>query len=318
MKIVSLLPSATEIVCQLGLENQLVGISHECDYPPSVKNLPRLTSSGVNHHAVSGEIHQSVADILRKSISVYTLDLKQLKSLDPDFIITQDLCDVCAVSIQQVQEACAAELGGRARIISLKPCRLNDIWSDLERVAQTLGATGFYRAFKNEVDGKIESIRNSIPDHPKFRKKILTVEWLDPIFIGGMWVPEMIEMVKGTCLLGSPGQKARQVSREDLNDIEPDIVIFKPCGFKLEQTLSEMDLIQNAFPWKEWPALKNSGVFLVDGNAYFNRPGPRIMDSLEILAYCTHPDLFPEPGHKYKDSILKLRPDFTVAPLRGK
>jgi iron complex transport system substrate-binding protein len=314
MRIVSLLPSATEIVCQLGLEKQLVGISHECDFPASVKNLPRLTSSSVNHLAPSRDIHQSVSDILKTSISVYDLDLEQLKNLDPDFIITQDLCDVCAVSFQQVQQACEQELGEKTQIISLKPCWLNDIWSDLERVAKDLGAEGSYRSFKDQVDRKIEAIRKAIPDDPAFNKKILTVEWLDPVFVGGMWVPEMIEIVGGTYLLAEPGQKARQVTKEDLNAVEPDVMIFKPCGFKLEQTLPEMDLIKNIFPWEKWPAWENSRVVVVDGNAYFNRPGPRIIDSLEILAYCAHPELFPEFGKKYESSIIEVEPDFNFPP----
>jgi len=312
MRIVSLLPSATEIVCQLGLKNHLVGVSHECDYPASVNQMPRLTSSRVNHHAMSRDIHKSVAEILKNSISVYDLDLKQLKSLDPDFIITQDLCDVCAVSFQQVQQACAQELGNKAQIISLKPCWLNDIWEDLQRVAKALGARESYLSFKREVDQRIKYIQNAIPDDPKIKKNILTVEWFDPIFVGGMWVPEMIEIVGGNYLLAEPGQKAWQVTAEDLNDIEPDVVIIKPCGFKLDQTLKEMDRIKKTFPWRKWPALKNSGVFLVDGNSYFNRPGPRIIDSLEILAYCTHPDLFPEFGEKYESSIIKLEPDFNL------
>jgi iron complex transport system substrate-binding protein len=313
MRIISLLPSATEIVCQLGLESQLVGVSHECDFPPSVNRLPRLTSSGVHNHAKSRDIHQSVAEILKNSISVYDLDVKQLKSLDPDFIITQDLCDVCAVSFQQVQQACEQELGKKAQIISLKPCWLNDIWEDLERVARTLGVREPYLSFKKEVDGRIEYIQNAIPDDPKFKKNILTVEWFDPIFVGGMWVPEMIEIVGGTYLFAEPGQKAWQVTKEKFSEIEPDVVVIKPCGFKLDQTLQEMELIKNTFPWEKWPALKNSGVYLVDGNAYFNRPGPRIMDSLEILAYCTHPDLFPEFGQKYESSIIKIEPGFHLA-----
>jgi len=312
MRIISLLPSATEIVCQLGLENHLVGVSHECDYPASVNNLPRLTSSGINHYAKSRDIHRSVEEILRNSISVYDLDLQRLKSLDPDYIITQDLCDVCAVSFQQVQQACEQEFGKKARIISLKPCWLHDIWDDLEHVADVLGATDSYRSFKSKVDRKIKTIRNVVQDGPEFNKNILTVEWLDPVFVGGMWVPEMIEIVGGSFMLAERGQKARQVIREDLDKIEPDVVIFKPCGFKLEQTVKEMDLIKNTFPWEKWPALKNSGVYLVDGNAYFNRPGPRILDSLEILAHCTHPGLFPEFGDKYKSSIIKIESGFNV------
>jgi iron complex transport system substrate-binding protein len=310
MRIISLLPSATEIICQLGLESQLVGVSHECDFPSPVNRLPRLTTSRVNHRAMSRDIHQSVAEILKNSISVYDLDLKQLKLLDPDFIITQDLCDVCAVSFQQVQQACEQELGNKAQIISLKPCWLSDIWEDLERVAKVLGAKESYLSFKRAVDQRIEYIQNSIPDDPEFKKNILTVEWFDPIFVGGMWVPEMIEVVGGTYLFAEPGQKAWQVAQEKFSEIEPDVVIIKPCGFKLDQTLQEMELIKNTFPWEKWPALKNSGVYLVDGNAYFNRPGPRIMDSLEILAYCTHPDLFPEFGQKYESSIIKIEPDF--------
>jgi iron complex transport system substrate-binding protein len=310
MRIISLLPSATEIVCRLGLENNLVGVSHECDFPASVEKLPRLTSSGVNHLAKSRDIHQSVAEILKNSISVYDLDLEQLKFLEPDLIITQDLCDVCAVSFQQVQQACEQELGNKTEIISLKPCWLSDIWRDLERVAGVLGAKESFLSFKNDVDQRIAYIQNKVSDAPEGKKNILTVEWFDPLFVGGMWVPEMIEIVGGNYLLAEPGQKAWQVDQEKFNDIEPDVVIIKPCGFKLDQTLKEMDTIKKTFPWGKWPALKKSGVYLVDGNAYFNRPGPRIMDSLEILAYCTHPSLFPEFGQKYETAIVKVEPSF--------
>ena len=313
MNIVTLLPSATEIICQLGLENHLVGVSHECDFPPSVKNLPRVTSSRVDHSATSREIHRSVSELFKNAVSVYDLDLELLQSLKPDYLITQDLCDVCAVSYDQVEDACNQYLGSGTQIISLKPKTLDDIWDDIRRVGKSLNTLSPYQSFKETVVQTIRLIQNTIPPQPPTRPNVWTVEWFQPAMIGGLWVPEMSERGGGQGLIASPFQPAPTVSKDTLSKIRPDVVIIKPCGFKLEQTLQEMDLLKSALPWEQWEAHLKGNVYLVDGNSYFNRPGPRILDSLKILAYCTHPTLFPEFGEQYSDGLIRLEPDLTVS-----
>lgn len=302
MKLVTLLPSATEIIAKLGLEKNLVGVSHECDFPQTVQSLPKLTSSSVNTKLSSSKIHESVLEVVKSAISVYDLDIELLKSLQPDFIITQDLCDVCAVSFDQVEQACQEVLDTDARIISLKPKLLDDIWNDIQNVADQLSVPDQGHKFLEEVKERINSVKSRLQN--RNRPKILTIEWIDPIYIGGMWLPEMIDIVGGEVCFAESGEKAPVVSREDLEKVEPDVVVVKPCGYKLEQTLKETDLLKKQLPvWKKPPR-----IYMVDGNSYFNRPGPRILDSLEILAYCTYPEMFSEFGERYKKDFIELEP----------
>ena len=266
MKLVTLLPSATEIIAKLGLEKNLVGVSHECDFPQTVQSLPKLTSSSVNTNLSSAKIHESVLEVVKSAISVYDLDIELLKSLQPDFIITQDLCDVCAVSFDQVEQACQEVLDTDARIISLKPKLLDDIWDYIQNVADQLSVPDQGHKFREEVKERINSVKLRLEN--KNRPKILTIEWIDPIYIGGMWLPEMIDIVGGEVCFAEIGKKAPVVSREDLGKIEPDVVVVKPCGYKLDQTLKEIDLLKKQMPvWDKPPK-----IYLVDGNSYFNPP----------------------------------------------
>ena len=300
MKLVTLLPSATEIVARLGLEKNLVGVSHECDFPETVTSLPKLTSSRINTDLSSGNIHESVMEVMKSAVSVYDLDIELLKSLQPDFIITQDLCDVCAVSFEQVEKACQEVLDKNTRIISLKPKMLGDIWDDVQNVANQLSVSEKGNEFKAETEERIKVVQNRCEN--RTARKVLTIEWLDPIYIGGMWLPEMIDIVGGQVCIAKSGQLAPIVKKEDLEKIEPDVVVVKPCGYKLNQTLKELELLKEQLPdWENPPR-----IYLVDGNSYFNRPGPRILDSLEILAYCTHPEFFADFGERYKTSIIEL------------
>ena len=300
MKLVTLLPSATEIVARLGLEKNLVGVSHECDFPETVTSLPKLTSSRINTNLSSGNIHQSVMEVMKSAVSVYDLDIELLKSLQPDFIITQDLCDVCAVSFEQVEKACQEVLDKNTRIISLKPKMLGDIWGDVQNVANQLFVNEKGNDFKTETEARIKVVQTRCEN--RTARKVLSIEWLDPIYIGGMWLPEMIDIVGGQVCIAKSGQLAPIVKKEDLEKIEPDVVVVKPCGYKLNQTLKELELLKEQLPdWENPPR-----IYLVDGNSYFNRPGPRILDSLEILAYCTHPELFADFGERYKTSIIEL------------
>ena len=300
MKIVSLLPSATEIISRLGLEKNLVGVSHECDFPESVVLLPKLTSSSINTELSSSNIHKSVMEVMKRAVSVYDLDLELLTSLKPDFIITQDLCDVCAVSFEQVEQACQEVLDKNIRIISLKPKMLGDIWDDVQNVADQLSVDEKGKEFHEEKESRIKALQTQHRDGAA--PKVLTIEWIDPIYIGGMWLPEMIAIVGGQACIAESGQPAPVVNREDLEKIEPDVVVIKPCGYKLEQTLKELELLKKQLPdWRKSPR-----IYLVDGNSYFNRPGPRILDSLEILAYCTYPDRFLDFGECYKKGFIEL------------
>ena len=306
MKVVSLLPSATEIISRLGLEKNLVGVSHECDFPESVALLPKLTSSSINAELSSSNIHKSVMEVMKRAVSVYDLNLELLTSLKPDFIITQDLCDVCAVSFEQVEQACQEVLDKNARIISLKPKVLGDIWDDVQNVADQLSVTEKGREFHEEMESRIKALQTRRRDGAS--PKVLTIEWIDPIYIGGMWLPEMIAIVGGQVCIAESGQPAPVVNREDLEKIEPDVVVIKPCGYKLEQTLKELELLKKQLPdWEKPPR-----IYLVDGNSYFNRPGPRILDSLEILAYCTYPDLYLDFGECYKKGLIELGSDLQL------
>ena len=306
MKIVSLLPSATEIISRLGLEKNLVGVSHECDFPESVVLLPKLTSSSINTELSSSNIHKSVMEVMKRAVSVYDLDLELLTSLKPDFIITQDLCDVCAVSFEQVEQACQEVLDKNIRIISLKPKMLGDIWDDVQNVADQLSVDEKGREFHEEKESRIKALQTRHRDG--VAPKVLTIEWIDPIYIGGMWLPEMIAIAGGQACIAESGQLAPVVNREDLEKIEPDVVVIKPCGYKLEQTLKELELLKKQLPdWRKSPR-----IYLVDGNSYFNRPGPRILDSLEILAYCTYPDRFLDFGECYKKGLIELGSDLQL------
>ena len=306
MKVVSLLPSATEIISRLGLEKNLVGVSHECDFPESVALLPKLTSSSINTELSSSNIHKSVMEVMQRAVSVYDLDLELLTSLKPDFIITQDLCDVCAVSFEQVEQACQEVLDKNTRIISLKPKMLGDIWDDVQNVANQLSVNEKGREFHEEKESRIKALQ--IRRRDGTAPKVLTIEWIDPIYIGGMWLPEMITIVGGQVCIAKSGHPAPVVNREDLEKNEPDVVVIKPCGYKLEQTLKELELLKKQLP--DWE--KSPRIYLVDGNSYFNRPGPRILDSLEILAYCTYPELYLDFGECYKKGLIELGSDLQL------
>ena len=222
---------------------------------------------------------------------------------------------MCAVSFSQVENACTQVLGSKTKIIPLRPKRFNDIWQDVYRVAQELNVVSAYEKFKKDLDQRIEYIRKTLAANPPIKKSVLTIEWFDPIMIGGLWIPEMIDISGGSYLLSSPGEKAFTANKENLANINPDVVIIKPCGFKLKQTLQEMETLKENIPWGNWTAYQNSNIFIVDGNSYFNRSGPRILDSLEILSYCLHPRIFPEFLKKYEKALIQLEPRLKVPLL---
>ncbi|MUL39122.1 cobalamin-binding protein [Gloeocapsopsis dulcis] len=291
LRIVSLIPSATEIIAALGLENAIVGRSHECDYPPSVKDLPVCTAARLNSEAPSGEIHQNVNQILHSALSIYQVKIDVLEELKPTHIITQDQCDVCAVSLQDVEAAVAELTQSQPKIISLQPNSLADVWHDIERVASALGVRSLdliedLKARVNICQQKTSCLS---------LEELLTVaciEWTDPLMTAANWIPELVTQAGGQPLFSVSGQPSPILTWDTLVATNPDAIIFMLCGFGLHRTRQEAMALTEHSEWEKLHAVQHKRVYVTDGNAYFNRPGPRLVDSLEILAEILHPEIF--------------------------
>jgi iron complex transport system substrate-binding protein len=297
-RIVSLLPACTEIVCALGAGGRLVGRSHECDYPPEVQALPVCTVAKLDSSAGSGEIDRQVKALLQDAVSIYRVDIPKLAELRPDLILTQAQCEVCAVSLPEVEKGLSQWVGSRPQIISLSPNRLADIWEDIRRVADALdlGESGrdFLRSLKNRV---VEIIEKTCV--MKNRPSVACVEWIEPLMAAGNWVPELVELAGGANVAGEAGKHSPWMKWEDLRQRDPEIIVVMPCGFDIAKTRSEMATLSKQPDWAKLRAVKSNRVFLTDGNQYFNRPGPRVVESIEILAEIIHPDRF-NFGHRGK------------------
>lgn len=305
-RVVSLLPSATEMVAAVGMQSSLVGVSHECDFPAGVVGLPIMTRTTLRSLPSSADIDRDVRKLITEVLAVYELELDRLRDAKPDVIVTQDLCDVCAVSYDDVCAA-ARQLGNpNLEIVNLHPKVLADIWNDIRRVAAALSCEARGEEVLADIDERIEAVRartGSIEERPA----VLTIEWLDPVMIGGTWMPELVELAGGTALVTSPGDHAPTLSVEQLKALAPDVVLFKPCGFGLARSMSERHVIDQLLSEMDWPAVSGGRVYLADGNAFFNRPGPRIVDSLEILAACVHPDRFEDLAATHAASFISVR-----------
>lgn len=291
LKIVSLIPSATEIVAVLGLTNALVGRSHECDYPAEVKDLPVCTQPKFNPDGSSGEIHDRVTELLQSALSVYRVETETLEKLQPTHIITQAQCDVCAVSLAEVEAAVASLTKSDPQIISLQPNFLAEVWADIERVATSLGVDGNEVIFqlKKRVQACVEKNQNlAVTDIPN----VACIEWSHPLMAAGNWIPELVKFAGGNSLFGVVGKHSPWLKLEELLAANPEVIIFMPCGFDLERTRQDTMELINRPEWQSLPAVKSGKVYITDGNSYFNRPGPRLVDSVEILAEILHPDLF--------------------------
>jgi iron complex transport system substrate-binding protein len=303
-KIVTLLPSATEHVAALGYADAIVGRSHECDFPPGVKEAKVLTIPRIDSSLPSGEIDRSVREALRDVLTVYELDVDALEELDPDIIVTQDLCDVCAVDFDDVSKA-VEELGLDAEIVRLHPTKLGDIRRDLLSVAAVIGDMEAGEKAVAEMEERYRAIRSSVAPRES-TPRTLTIEWIDPVMIGGTWMPEMIEMCGGQCLATKPGDHAPTLDFDALKALDPEVVLIKPCGFDLERTRQEKATVKALLDEMPWTAVDNARVYVADGNAYFNRSGPRIVDSAEILAACIHPKLCGEYAEKHAASYERI------------
>jgi iron complex transport system substrate-binding protein len=287
-RIVSLVPSATEIVCALGFEAALVGRSHECDFPPSVRRLPALTAPKFDPDGTSYEVDQRVKAILQEALAVYRVDADLLKGLRPQVIVTQAQCEVCAVSLREVEAAVAAWLGEGPRIVALAPGALADVWGDVQRVGDALGvpenATTLLRGLHRRIEA-IEADVRALPERPS----VACVEWLEPLMAAGNWMPELVEMVGGVNLFGSAGEHSLWLEWTELAAADPDVILVLPCGYGIEQTRRELSALTGRPGWATLRAVREGRVCLADGNQYFNRPGPRLVESLEILAEVLHP-----------------------------
>lgn len=290
MRIISLLPSATEIVYELGLGDRLVGVSHDCDWPPEVLKKPKLSQAVVHAEMPSAEIDQIVRERLHSGLSVYHIDAELLQKLNPDLILTQELCEVCAPSFDDVRQAIKL-LHRQPQIVSLEPHTLEDILDTILTVGEVSSTEDRAQRLVAQLRQRIERVRAQTED-VAHRPKVCCIEWLEPIMIAGHWVPQMVEYAGGEDWLGEIGQPSRYADWEEILTYNPDIIVLMPCGFSIERTLRELDVLMELDGWKELTAVKERQIFVVEASAYFNRPGPRIVTGLEILAEIVHPEIF--------------------------
>jgi iron complex transport system substrate-binding protein len=289
VRVASLLPSATEMVHFAGAGENLVGVTHECDYPPGVQNLPKLTSSKIGRSMTSAEIDAAIGRHLTDSGSIYALDVDLLAELSPDLILTQGLCDVCAVSMNLVEEA-ASTLESKPEIVSLNPASLGDVLEDAARIGEALGRgkeTGEKIAALRERLARVEEAVAGLP-----RPRVGCIEWLDPPFSAGHWVPEVVRLAGGEERYSGPGEPSVRLSWDEVFGATPEVLVLMPCGFGVERTIHEARALPEVPGWDELPAVKNGRVWAVDANSYFSRPAPRLMEGVEILTPILHPEVF--------------------------
>jgi iron complex transport system substrate-binding protein len=303
LRIASLLPSATEIVCALGLEENLVGITHECDYPPQVAGKPHLTASRISHETMtSAEIDHAVRSQLDGHGSIYDLNEKLLAELKPDLILTQELCEVCAVSYKTVQKAAKMYVAD-AQVLSLEPHTIEDIFENIKTVGELCGVSERANKVVADLQSRLEKIqerfRQSEIQNPKSKiPAVFMLEWLEPPFAPGHWVPQQVKIAGGVCLLGEAGKKSVTTTYEKIVETAPDVLVFVPCGYYTKDILRQLP--NTVFPesFAEIPAIKNNEVWALDATSYFSRPASRVVDGAEILAKIVHPEIFGAPSEQ--------------------
>ncbi len=290
-RILSLLPAATEIVCALGFEEKMVGRSHECDYPETVAHFPICSEANFPDNLSSADIDKNVKELLKEALSIYAINRELIKNLAPDIVITQAQCEVCAVSLENVELALKDELENAAKVISLQPNSLEDIYNNIREVAAALGADTAAEQLIDELDERVGIIRHKL----KFietKPRIACIEWLEPLMVAGNWIPELVNIAGGNAILADAGKHSPFVQWPDIQQADPDIMLVMPCGFSIERTIKEIHLLLQLPAFAEMKAIKNNRLYIADGNQYFNRPGPRIVDSIEILAEIINPKQF--------------------------
>ncbi len=292
MRIVSLLASATEMVVELGCLDQMVGRSHECDYPPEILSLPVVSTTQINVNTSSEQIDAQIKQLAHskdavqgdalKALSIYALNIDLLQQLRPDVIFTQTQCEVCAVSERDVMQAVQQLTGLQPRIVALTPYRLNDVWEDVERVGAALGRTEQARELVQRYQQRLDRLSTLTAGKP--RPRVTVLEWLDPLMAAGNWTPELIAYAGGESVFGEIGQHSPWLTWEELQAADPDVLVLSPCGFTLERTLEELPLLQQHPAWQSLQAVQHRRVYVINGNDYLNRSGPRLVESAELLA----------------------------------
>lgn len=293
MRIISLLASATEMINALGCLNQLVGRSHECDYPPQIQSLPIVSKVQIEVDTSSAEIDAQIKQLARredlepngalKALSIYAIDVEQLQTLRPDVIFTQTQCEVCAVSERDVMEAVKQLTGLQPRIVSLSPHQLSDVWEDLLRVGKALGREEQAQALIEGYQQRLNNLQTQVGAFGK-HPTVAMLEWLDPLMSAGNWIPELVEIAGGQASFGERGQHSPWLTWEELQAADPEVLILSPCGFTLERLQVDLPLLRQHPAWKTLQAVQNGRVYAIDGNQYLNRSGPRLVESAELLA----------------------------------
>lgn len=294
MKIISLLPATTEIIYGLDLAENIVGRSHECDFPEQVKGLPVCSEPKYPFNGQSYAIDQKVKAILAEGLSIYRIDAQKIKDLNPDLILTQDQCEVCAVNLQEVEE-CLSQIGTDASILSFSPETMEDILTDIQIIADKLQVSDKGRRLRKKIEDRFSEIKEKTSKLTPIHMEV--IEWIDPLMSAGNWMPDLIEIAGGYSTLAQSGKHSPFIDFEVLKRADPEVLAIIPCGYSLEQTNSELDTLLELEGWDQLKAVQNKRVYIADGHQFFNRPGPRIADSARILAEIMHQKLF-QPEYK--------------------
>lgn len=293
LRIVSLLPSATEIVCALGLKDSLVGVSHECDYPQGVADLPAVTHTAIPKGLDSKAIDKQVRGLLQHDAALYHLNVDALKALKPTHIVTQALCDVCAVAASEVEDV-VCQLPSRPEIINLEPMSLQQVFDTFTLIGAATGCEAQAVLALERLNRRVDAIATKTATIAMAaRPRVAMLEWIDPLFNAGHWTPELVAMAGGIDCLGNLNQPSVSLSAGALREANPDVLFVALCGFDLERTEQDLPLLERLPGWRDLPCVRNDRVYYTDGNAYFSRAGPRLVESLEILAHALHPAVHP-------------------------
>ncbi|PSQ90072.1 MAG: cobalamin-binding protein [Bacteroidetes bacterium QH_2_63_10] len=303
MRIVSLLPAATEWVCTLGGQEDLVGRSHECDYPDNVQDVPVVTSPTYDAEGDSAAIDDAVQEQLQDGLSLYEVDLERLRAMEPDLIVTQDQCEVCAVSWPELEAQLGDWTGGAPEVVSMRPKTLKEVLDEALRLARAMDALEQGMEVIANLETGLKVLRDQIgvdrSTNPQSLPSVACIEWLEPLMVAGHWMPDVVEMAGGRPVLGTAGEPTEPVEWGDLRKADPDVLALMPCGFTVDETRRDLHYLTEHSGWEDLAAVQNERVALLDGNAYFNRPGPRLYRAIEVLASVLHPE--------------KVRPDPPVA-----
>lgn len=310
MRIVSLLPSATEIVCALGLEGRLIAVTHERDFPAGIETKPHTTASRISHETMSSsEIDHAVRSQLDGHGSIYDLDTALLAELKPDLIITQELCDVCAVSYKTVSSA-AKMFTADAHVVSLEPNTIEDIFSNILTIGGLAGIKERAYKFVSDLRERLDRLREQTAV-VEGSSRVMMLEWLEPPFAPGHWVPEQVEVAGGECVLGTAGERSVATSYEAILEADPDVLVMIPCGFYIKDTIRQLENSKFPAKWRGMKAIEQGKIWAMDATSYFSRPGPRVVDGAELLAGLLHPDIFGEPDRtravRLEKNLLRFR-----------